>query len=248
MRNHDERSPEEALTQGRHAHADAARAWTVSLLLSLGALGLGFATAARPSWAGAAATFLVAAGAAAALRLSARVGGLATAAARLATLVDADPETGMPGPRVLDSELGAALETAAAKGRPLAVVVVDVGDLLPLHVERGLAAGRLVLRQIALALDSLSFGRGGRTYRLHGGALAAVLPDTSHAQAVEVAAALEPSLELFARRNGGLLHAVAGAAVALPGDLPDDVLCRAEEACMGARSGTRGSGTRLRPV
>jgi GGDEF domain-containing protein len=166
-----------------------------------------------------------------------RMSRLGRAAREATELGRVDPESGLPGALALEDDLRQAMDESAASRSPVAVVVVSLDDPRALHVERGISAGRRLLRQAAEALASSAGAYGGRTYRLHGTALAAVLPGTTHAEGERLARRLEPSLALLTRRTNGLVRLVAGSAVALPGDLPEDVLVRAERRCAALREG-----------
>lgn len=159
------------------------------------------------------------------------------AATRLERLSLVDPESTLPGPHALYEELAAELDRSRTTGRPLSVVMVTIDDQRALHLERGLAAGQQLVRQTADALQSAVLPFAGRAYRAHGTAVVALLPATSHAEAERVAQRVGPALSLLARRNGNLVHLVAGGAVALAGDLPEDLLVRAERRCARARAG-----------
>jgi GGDEF domain-containing protein len=220
----------------RTAARDAAEAGGAAAVL-VGSTGfaLGAAALAMPqaAWAHALAALSTVVCAAAAVMWWSRHRRLSVAARTLASSADLDVESGLPGPAALERELTKALTGAQRLGTPVSIVTVLVDDLRGLHLERGLGAGRRLLFQAGVALTSLTSPRRGRVFRGPGATLVALLPDASLAEAERISQKTGPSLELLARRNGGLVRLASGAAAGLPGDLAEDLLLRAER--RGAR-------------
>ncbi len=161
---------------------------------------------------------------------------VAKAASLLGELARVEPESGLPGPRALWSDLARALEQSRQTQQPLAVLMVSLGELRELHHQRGIVAGQRLVRHAAQALQSTVIAFGGVAYRAHGQALVALLPATNEADAEALARRLLPALSLLARKNGGLVSLVAASAAATGGDLPEDVLLRAERHGTEARA------------
>lgn len=202
-----------------------------------------------PGWAPWAGLGIATGALALALAVGLRARGLARTAARLAACAQLDPDSGLPGAIALELELRRAIEQSQRQRTPLAIVMLSFDDLRPLHVERGISAGRRMLRQAAVGLASTMGPYGGHAFRAHPSALVAVIPGTTHAEAERLAQKIAPVLSLLARKNGELVQVVAGGAVALPGDQPEDLLVRAERRCARGRSGVaEESATVMRPV
>lgn len=162
---------------------------------------------------------------------------LTSATEALAALARVDADSGLLAPHALRTDLERLLDHSRAMQHPMAIVMVTLDELRALHLERGLAAGRLLLRQVAQAMEAVAASHGGRCYRAHGTAFVALLPRATHAEAERVAQKLTPVLHLLERKHGGLVGLHAGAAVALGGDHAEDLVQRAERRCQRLRSG-----------
>jgi len=100
-----------------------------------------------------------------------------------------DPVTGLYNRHHLDSTLPAAIDSARAGGRPLALLMIDLDALKPFNDRWGHAAGDRVLRSVADAL--LSRARVADTVARYGGdGIVVVMPDTDLATAREIATGL----------------------------------------------------------
>jgi two-component system cell cycle response regulator len=100
-----------------------------------------------------------------------------------------DPVTGLYNRHHLDSTLPAAIDSARAGGRPLALLMIDLDALKPFNDRWGHAAGDRVLRSVANAL--LSRARVADTVARYGGdEIVVVMPDTDLAIAREIATGL----------------------------------------------------------
>lgn len=162
---------------------------------------------------------------------------LTSATEVLASLARADADSGLLAPHALRTDLSRLLDHSRAMKHPLAIVMVTIDELRALHLERGLAAGRLLERQVAQAIEATAASHGGRCYRAHGTAFVALLPGATHAEGERVAQKLAPVLHLLERKHGDLVDLNAGAAVALGGDLAEDLVQRAERRCQRLRAG-----------
>ncbi len=90
-----------------------------------------------------------------------------------------DPVTGLYNRHHLESMLPAAIDSARAGNRPLAVLMIDVDSLKPYNDRWGHAAGDLVLRAVADTLQSRL--RVSDTIARYGGdEIVVVMPDTEH--------------------------------------------------------------------
>jgi GGDEF domain-containing protein len=173
---------------------------------------------------------------------------LAGAAGRVGEAARIDGETELPGPAALRVDLAATIDRSTLSGRPFAVAVVTIDGARGLRLERGIGAADRLHHQAAAALAGAAAAHGGRAYRVHGTAIAAILPDTTHVEADRLVRRLDPALALLERRHGTLVRLGAGATVGIRGDTFEDVLLRAERRCERARAGAGDEGPVLRPV
>lgn len=174
---------------------------------------------------------------------------LGQATALLGDLARADAESGLLATHALWGELPAALARSRHERRPLAVVLVSFEGLSEVYIERGFSAGQQLLRQIGQALEATTADHGGRCYRAHGSAFIAVLEDASLDEGERIARKLGPVLRLLEHKGGGHVRLEASAAIALPGDVAQDVVQRAERRCHRRRLGNEAdSNPILKPV
>lgn len=232
---------ETRIEQARRAAERAGSPEPFVPLLLLGALLLGVVALALTSHAPALAaslglaTALVAAAGALAAVLRARRLGRATA--ELGKLARTDAESGLLATHALWGELPFALSRARHARRPLSVVIVSFEGLSDVYLERGFSAGQQLLRQIGQALEATTHDHGASCYRAHGSAFIAVLEDATLEESERVTRKLGPVLRLLEHKGGERVRLVAGAALALPGDVAQDVVQRAERRCHRRRLG-----------
>ncbi|WP_194163385.1 GGDEF domain-containing protein [Polymorphobacter fuscus] len=128
-------------------------------------------------------------------RLAARVRRRMVAAARAAEMRAAwrlaviDPLTGLFNRQHLETILPAAIDSARAGDRPLAVLMVDLDSLKPFNDRWGHAAGDRMLRNVADALTA-NLRASDTVARLGGDEMAVVMPDTDIETARRIAARL----------------------------------------------------------
>lgn len=223
-------------TDPAHGETLAGLAWAVAAAAGLTSAAAVLTGASRPALAPWVALGAMGAVAFAVFAVTRRAREVTRTASLLGELARLEPESGLPGPRALWGELAQALEATRRTRQPLSVVMISLGELRNLHHERGIAAGQRLVRQAAQALQSTVAAHHGTAYRVHGQALAALLPGLTEAEAELVARRLEAALALLGRKNGELVRLVAGAAEAGGGDLPEDLLLRAERRCTHARA------------
>jgi two-component system cell cycle response regulator len=162
------------------------------------------------------------------------------AAWRLAVV---DPVTGLHNRHHLETTLPAAIESARAGGRPLALLMIDLDALKPFNDRWGHAAGDRVLRTVAEALQS-GLRLTDTIARYGGDEIAVVMPDTDGATARAVAARL---VRLVAQtRIGRAADGPAGVTVSIgmatlnDGDADGEaLLLRADAALYDAKRGGR---------
>ena len=119
-----------------------------------------------------------------------------------------DPVTGLYNRHHLDTTLPAAIDSARAGNRPLALLMIDLDALKPFNDRWGHAAGDRVLRTVAEALRG-SVRVTDTIARYGGDEIAVVMPDTDHATARALASRL--------------VEVVAGTRIGRAGDGPSGV-------------------------
>lgn len=119
-----------------------------------------------------------------------------------------DPVTGLYNRHHLDTTLPAAIDSARAGNRPLALLMIDLDALKPFNDRWGHAAGDRVLRTVAEALQG-SVRVTDTIARYGGDEIAVVMPDTDHATARALASRL--------------VEVVAGTRIGRAGDGPSGV-------------------------
>jgi diguanylate cyclase (GGDEF)-like protein len=152
-----------------------------------------------------------------------------------------DPLTGL-GNRLGMAEELARLSAWAGDGG-YCIVMCDLDRFKELNDHRGHPAGDAVLREVAAVLLS-GTREGDRVFRYGGEEMLLVLPDTHeqagravaerHRAAVEAAAMAHPT-----NTPQPVVTLSAGVAAARPGEHPEDVLRRADEALYAAKDAGR---------
>jgi two-component system cell cycle response regulator len=154
-----------------------------------------------------------------------------------------DPVTGLYNRHHLDTTLPAAIDSARAGNRPLALLMIDLDALKPFNDRWGHAAGDRVLRTVAEALQA-SVRVTDTIARYGGDEIAVVMPDTDHATARALASRL---VEVVANtRIGRAGDGPAGVTVSIGLAVLDDrdvdarsLLLRADDALYAAKRAGR---------
>lgn len=154
-----------------------------------------------------------------------------------------DPVTGLYNRHHLDTTLPAAIDSARAGGRPLALLMIDLDALKPFNDRWGHAAGDRVLRTVAEALQA-SVRVTDTIARYGGDEIAVVMPDTDQKTARQLASKL---VEVVANtRIGRAGDGPTGVTVSIGLAVLDDrdadaraLLLRADDALYAAKRGGR---------
>ena len=152
--------------------------------------------------------------------------------ARLEEQLFEDPLTRVHNRRFVFSQLAAMISGARRHGRPLAVAMVDLDDFKAINDRHGHEAGDSVLVAAAEALQR-ALRAEDVLGRLGGEEFLAVLPDTDAAAAARAAERLRAAVA----DAGGRVRVTAsvGWAVLQPGEQPDDLVRRADDALYTAK-------------
>jgi diguanylate cyclase (GGDEF)-like protein len=153
-----------------------------------------------------------------------------------------DPLTSLANRRAFEEHLTGAYLTARRSHRPLSLLVVDVDRFKEVNDLGGHVHGDSVLRAIAAVLDGAT-GPEHFVARLGGDEFAIVCPDTSLAQAVELAAGVHEGLREMPVEGALRVTCSIGAAELERGDASTASLYRRADAAMYEakvlRDGTR---------
>ncbi len=151
-----------------------------------------------------------------------------------------DPLTGLHNRRYMESHLTTLVDQAAARGKPLAILVLDIDYFKAINDTYGHDAGDDVLREFAMRLRKSI--RGIDLACRHGGEeFVIVMPDTDLAVAAKVAERLrrrigsEPFLIHDAGRSVEVTISIGIAGLAALDDTPAKILKRADEALYRAK-------------
>ena len=152
--------------------------------------------------------------------------------ARLEEQLFEDPLTRVHNRRFVFSQLAAMISAARRHGRPLAVAMVDLDGFKAINDRHGHETGDSVLVAAAEALQR-ALRAEDVLGRLGGEEFLAVLPDTDAAAAGRTAERLRAAVADV----GGRVRVTAsvGWAVLLPGEQPDDLVRRADDALYSAK-------------
>jgi two-component system cell cycle response regulator len=151
-----------------------------------------------------------------------------------------DALTGLYNRRYLETHLASAVDQAAARGKPLTVLLIDVDHFKPVNDTYGHDAGDEVLREFAIRLRKSIRGID-LACRYGGEEFAVIMPETEMAVAATVAERIRQRIgsEPFTIRNGASAIAVTIsigiATLASADDRPGAVLQRADQALLRAK-------------
>jgi diguanylate cyclase (GGDEF)-like protein len=160
---------------------------------------------------------------------------------QLERMARTDVLTGMVGRRHGATVLAEACAAATATGERLAVIVADIDHFKTVNDNHGHAAGDAVLRAVADVMrDGLVTGEtavrwGGEEFLL-------VLPGCATSGALARAERLRRALAAAPIDAGGRRHGVTvslGCAVQTPGETPEALVARADEALYAAKAAGR---------
>ncbi len=154
-------------------------------------------------------------------------------------LASTDPLTGLANRRQLDD----ALREGLAAHRPASLVMVDLDHFKAVNDNHGHPAGDQVLQHLAALLREFS-GEGALAARFGGEEFALILPQGAVREAVALAERLRARISQSAvpiRQTGQRLSITAslGVAVASPGELPAQLIERADAALYEAKRSGR---------
>ncbi|MEA2332763.1 MAG: hypothetical protein QOH58_2901 [Thermoleophilaceae bacterium] len=141
-----------------------------------------------------------------------------------------DTLTGLPNRRAFTARV--LLEISGGEG--FALVLCDMDNLKTVNDTRGHDAGDKALRTLADALHS-ELRRSDEAYRLGGDEFAVVLPATTRIDAERVMKRLRHAVTGSAPEGGQPIEASFGISVFEPGDDPERVVARADEALYQAK-------------
>jgi len=150
-----------------------------------------------------------------------------------------DALTGLYNRRYMETHVGTLVEQAAARGKPLTVLVLDIDYFKSINDSHGHDAGDDVLREFALRIRRSIRGID-LACRYGGEEFVVVMPETDLAVATMVAERLRRRVagEPFAIQQGsrGIEVTISiGIAALAPGDNPASVLKRADQALYRAK-------------
>jgi diguanylate cyclase (GGDEF)-like protein len=147
-----------------------------------------------------------------------------------------DPVTGLANRQYLQTRLDAEMQRAKRLRQSLAIMLVDVDDFKNVNDTWGHLEGDRVLRDIAALLAEhvrifdVCTRYGGEEFVI-------LMPGADREMAVRVAERVRKAVELAYRDGRSGVHITLSAGVALldPGDTPDTLLGRADQALLSAK-------------
>jgi diguanylate cyclase (GGDEF)-like protein len=140
-----------------------------------------------------------------------------------------DSLTGLPNRRALLARLPKEVEASRRPEGSFALVLCDMDNLKQLNDTLGHEAGDLALKLLAGALRS-GLRRGDDAYRLGGDEFAVVLPGAGRLDAERATRRLREATLACAQEPVKAIEASFGIAVYEPGESPDRLMARADEA------------------
>jgi two-component system cell cycle response regulator len=160
---------------------------------------------------------------------------------RLETLIFEDPLTGLANRRYILTQLGSFVSGARRHGRPLSIAIVDVDRFKEVNDGHGHAAGDAVLVAATVALRS-HLRAEDHLGRLGGEEFLAVLPDTDATAAAAVTERMRAEVAATTVVHEGVPLGVTvsiGVATWEPGEEPEGLLRRADDALYSAKAAGR---------
>ena len=150
-----------------------------------------------------------------------------------------DPVTGLFNRHHLDTVLPATIDSALSRGRPLAVLMIDLDALKPFNDRWGHAAGDRVLRAVAVALQS-EMRTTDVVARYGGDEIVVIMPDTDLLTARSAAARLNAIVAetRIGRMEDGPMGVTVSIGVAMLSETTRDaraLLARADSALYKAK-------------
>ena len=157
---------------------------------------------------------------------------------RSISLAVTDSLTGLYNRRYLTAHLASTVDSLAAEGKPLALAMVDIDHFKAINDSHGHAAGDGVLRDIAQLLKR-SLRATDMVARLGGEEFAVVMPDTGVGMAQAVTRRLRRVIAEATAAKVPITVSIGVAAMRGPGDTPERLLKRADDALYEAKRGGR---------
>jgi diguanylate cyclase len=155
-----------------------------------------------------------------------------------------DPLTSLGNRKYFDRAIAAAVQSAAACGEPLSLLMLDIDHFKSFNDNYGHLTGDQVLRLVAMSLKQTIKGQDVAA-RYGGEEFAVVLPATALRQALTVADHIRRAVmskELKKKSTGEILGRVTisiGVSVLQPGDDPDTLIERADGCLYAAKRNGR---------
>ncbi len=157
---------------------------------------------------------------------------------RSISLAVTDSLTGLYNRRYLAAHLASTVDSLAAEGKPLALAMVDIDHFKAINDSHGHAAGDGVLRDIAELLKR-SLRATDMVARLGGEEFVVVMPDTDVGMAEAVTRRLRRVIAEATAAKVPITVSIGVAAMQGPGDTPERLLKRADDALYEAKRGGR---------
>jgi diguanylate cyclase (GGDEF)-like protein len=155
---------------------------------------------------------------------------------RLRVAAERDFLTGLLNTRAFD----AALSTRLEQGKPFGLVLGDMDNLKDVNDTFGHEAGDLALRLLGDALQT-GLRRSDEAYRLGGDEFGVVLAGASRLDAERVSRRLAAAVSVCAKPPLTSIEASFGIAVHEPGEIPEGLMGRADDALYRAKRRRRTS-------
>jgi diguanylate cyclase (GGDEF)-like protein len=141
-----------------------------------------------------------------------------------------DPLTGLPNRRAFYTHVGREIDG----GGGFALVLCDMDNLKKLNDTHGHEAGDEALQLLAAALQS-QLRRSDEAYRIGGDEFAVILPAANRLDAERVVRRLRDAVARRVLASGDAIDASFGVSIYQPGDDPERLVVRADEALYQAK-------------